>query len=190
MKNFTLLFLFLFAPTATGLAQDYAVDAGSILLGGGVSFTSQGGDLYTFGDSRANTLTFNPTTQYFVLPGIAAGGDVVLLRRSQGNVSTTSLSIGPVLSYYLGGPESNAYPFVSGSVLYTNSSVDFGDENIDSLSGLTYGVSGGLTLMLTPGVGIMGEVFYLIDRLNADEEGASGSGNTFGLQVGIAAFIF
>lgn len=72
-------------------------------------------------------------------------------------------------------------------MLYSNVSVDVGDED-RSISGLTYGVSGGLTLMLTPGVGIMGEVFYLIDSF--DVEDGPDSGNTFGLQVGIAAFIF
>ena len=55
-------------------------------------------------------------------------------------------------------------------------------------SGRSFGAAGGILAMLSSAVGVTSELFYRIDK--ADVETFSNDTNTFGLAVGIAAFIF
>lgn len=195
MKKLLLLAfaLALLAPLSTR-AQDYAIDQGSYRVGGSASFVSRGGDLYEgFDDERQNTLLLNPSTQLFVAPGLAIGADALINRTSQGDVTVTTLSAGPSLAYFFGGPESTAYPFVSASPLFSlirseidNEFDDFGFE----ATGFGAQFSGGVAFLLARNVAFTAEGFYLTESLKSEEADESASGNTFGVQLGVTAFVF
>lgn len=176
---------------ATGAAaQDYPVDEGSYLIGGSISFTSQGGDLYAGADDeRVNTFLINPNFHYFIVPNLAIGAEVLINRASQGDVSQTTFGIGPSVSYFFGGPESSIYPFVTAGPIYSRIAIDFGEES-RSASGFGGRFSGGIASMLTRNVALTGEVFYLFESLKLEDAEESLSGNTFGIQFGVTAFIF
>jgi hypothetical protein len=165
-------------------AQEYAID-----LGGSASFTTQGGDLYEDQDGgRRTTLLVNPTALYFVAPGFAIGGEAFISRRGQGGGSTTSLGIGPSIAYFIGGPDSSAYPFFSASGFI--SSTEFSGVSQTGLGGQ---FSGGVAIKLSRSVALTGSTFLLIESVDFSNEfgdSASISGNTFGFELGVTAFIF
>ena len=178
----------LFAPSA--LAQTYAIDKGSYLLGGGLSFTSQGGDLFVGGsdDDRIISISITPTLGYFVAPGLALGGDVQLQRASRSEFSSTSITIGPSLAYYFGQPTTRTYPFIEAGIGYTRISFDFDESDSGSTNGYQFGVSGGLSHMIARNVALTGALFY--QNQTFSDDGESASGDTFGFQGGVTAFIF
>ena len=175
----------LVVPSA--LAQSYAIDKGSYLLGGAVGFSSLGGDLYG-SDDRATTINVSPTFSYFVTPGLALGAEVSYARQSKGDFSLSTLGLGPNLAYYFGGPASTTYPFVSASALYTslNTDSDFGGGDA---SGFGFGLAGGLAHMLARNVALTGSLFYQTQSFSEDGED-SVSGNILGFQGGVTAFIY
>lgn len=171
---------FLLVPSA--LAQDYAIDKGSYLLDGALSFSSQGGD--GTGD-RASSFTVSPAFAYFVSPGLALGGSLGFQRSSQGESSASLIRVGPNLSYYFGQPMSKTYPFVSAEVGYSRLSADFGDSSRSgSASGYQLGVSGGLSYMIARNVGLTGALFFQRETIDSD------SADAFGFQGSVTAFIF
>lgn len=177
-----LLVALLIAPNV--LAQSYAIDKGSYLLGGTVSFSSEGGDDILYGGERVSTLTLNPSFAYFVTSGLALGADVLYSSASSGGASITSLGLGPNLAYFFGGPTSSAYPFISAGIAYTSTDVGV------TLSGFGADVSGGVTFMVARNVGLTAEAFFQTSSLSADELDDSFGMNTFGLRGGVTAFIF
>ncbi len=171
------------APSA--FAQTYAIDKGSYLLGGTVSFTSTGGDTLFDEDERLTEFSINPDLAYFVIPGLALGANVSYSRISERNFSFTTIGIGPSIAYYFGGPANKAYPFVAGSVLYASSDGD--------ISGFGSELAGGVSYMIARNVGLTGEAFYRLSRLSGDVfPGVERDfdSNTFGLRGGVTAFIF
>lgn len=174
--------VFLFVPVAVLHAQTSALDRGSINIAGDAAFTSSGsasnGD-----DDRTTQLIIRPTAQYFVIPGLALGGEVVVAHTSRDNNSSTSIGAGPSVAYYFGRGERTVHPFVSASltVLRTSFENDFTDQ---STSATAYRGSGGILLMLSRSVGITGELFY--QGQNSEDFDR----NTYGLAFGVSAFVF
>ncbi len=176
----------LLGVASPALAQDYATDRGAWLLGGTVSYTSDGGELYENLDGdRQNTALLNPRALYFVSPGLAIGGQVVVQYASQGDASFTTLGIGPEIAYYFGGAGSTVYPFVDANVSYANLS----SEGFDA-SGFGFGFGAGAAFMLSPSVALVGGGSYTIENLSVDQVDESFSGNRFRLELGVSAFIF
>lgn len=172
----------LLAPGA--LAQSYPIDKGSYLLGGTVSFTSQGDD--DDDGERLTTLELNPSFAYFVTPGLALGADMFYVSREFIGRSSTSTGIGPQLAYYFGGPTSKSYPFLAVGVSYT--SMDFGV----TYSGFGADLSGGMVFMVARNVGLTTEAFYQVLSLSADTDFGDDefSTNAIGIRGGVTAFIF
>jgi hypothetical protein len=106
------------------------ISKGSIIIGGAVSFASQGGDLYANGDDRQNTLSFMPNALFFVADNIAVGGQLNFTRAWQGDVSSTQFGIGPTAGYFL-DVDSSIYPYGAVGLSYQNLSIDsnFADES-------------------------------------------------------------
>lgn len=174
------------ALATTASAQDYAVDQGSLVLGGTVSFTSEGGDLNENADGdRANSLLLNPSVLYFVTPGLGIGGDLYVEYASQGDFSATAIGVGPEVAYFFGGPDSSVYPFVAGTISYVSLSSDFFDA-----SGIGFGLSAGAAFMLTQSVALTAQADYEISNVTFEQTDNTESGNTFRLAMGIAAFLF
>ena len=180
----------LFAPGV--FAQSYPIDKGSSLLGGTISFSSQGGDLFTGdGDNdRLTSVSVNPTFGYFVTPGLALGGDVQFQKDSQGDFSSTSIGIGPSIAYYFGQPATRTFPFISATVgyTYTSLSYDSGVFGSQGINGYQFGVSGGLSHMIARNVALTGALFY--QNQTFTEDGESASGDAYGFRGGVTAFIF
>jgi hypothetical protein len=153
---------------------------GSILLGGAAGFTSQGGDIV--GDERLTTITIIPSFLYFIAPNVAIGGTISLINTSRSGNSSTLLGIGPKVAYYFGDQNKKTFPFIAGSFIY--------NSRIDAYTKSDILFSGGFTTLLNKYVGITGEAFYLIENRKWEGSDKSHSGNTFGFQLGIAAFIF
>lgn len=185
MPKFVLAASVLFsAVSAIAQAQTagptYALDKGSLIVGGEGSFTSTGFD---GDDNRSVALLVNPAVQYFVRPKLALGGELNLARFSAGDQSVKLFGVGPRITYFFGGPDSRLHPLVSGSVSWVRSS--YGDDRSDSQAG--YRAAAGALYRLTRSVGITGEVFSQGEIEDSDEDLGL---NTFGLQFGIAAFVF
>lgn len=170
-------------------SQSFATDKGSIIVGGTAGFSSQGGDMYESGGDRANSLSVNPEFGFFVAPSVAIGGTAVINYVSQGDASSTTIGGGPSISYLIGGPESKTYPFVSLSPVYTSVSYDYGSFD-SSASG--FGMLGqvGAVMMAARNVGVNVGIFYLYESYSSDDFDDSMSGNTYGVQVGITAFVY
>lgn len=188
------LFLFIFAasilvaPSAAG--QSFATDRGSWLVGGSASFTSQGGDMYEDNGDRLNTISLSPSAAYFVTRGLAVGGAVVFDRLSQGDFSATSLGVGPSFFYFFGSPNASVYPFIGVNPVYTTTSVDLGDLGNETIDGYGVIAQGGVALLLTRNVAFTVGAFYAYEKQNHEDLDESLDGNSFGLRVGLAAFVF
>jgi hypothetical protein len=107
------------------------------------------------------------------------------------------------VTYYLGEPDAEVFPFVAANLLLLRSSrsvdlgsvdigfgdpVELGEEDI-TLTGLAVDIQAGFTYMLARNVGLTTAAFFLYERLGSDDTDAQ-AGNTLGVQVGITAFIF
>lgn len=158
----------------------HALGRGSLLIGGHGHFQSTGSNDDDDFDIRVSELRVNPSLQYFVAPGFAIGGELTVHRLALGGLAGTTFGIGPRFSYYFGGPGAAVHPFLATSGTFLFSPSD---------DGLAIGVrpSVGLLVMLARNVGITGEGFFSFDTPLSDD---GGSTNTFGLAVGIAAFVF
>ncbi len=179
----TLLVLAIAVPAA---GQEYAIDKGSVLLDGTASITSQGGELYenAAGD-RGNAILLNPSVLYFVAPGLAVGGDLYVENASQGDISVTTIGVGPTIAYFFGDSDSSVYPFLGATVNYTSLSADGFDA-----SGFGFGLAGGADFMLTESVAITAQLDYSIENLSVDQADEAFTGNTLRVMLGVAAFLF
>jgi len=179
---FACLCILLGAPFNTAHGQTHAVDRGSVLIGGRVSFTSVATENDGASErNRLNQLVVNPSGQYFITPGLAVGGDVLYSYASNDGSTVTQYGIGPAVTYFFGREERSYYPFVSGSVGVTR----FNRGGLDEGRTQTrYRGSGGILVMLNQRVGVTGELFYQ----RTDNEQLQT--NAFGLAFGISAFLF
>jgi hypothetical protein len=162
------------------------ISKGSIIIGGAVSFASQGGDLYANGDDRQNTLSFMPNALFFVADNIAVGGQLNFTRAWQGDVSSTQFGIGPTAGYFL-DVDSSIYPYGAVGLSYQNLSIDsnFADE---SINGFQYRIGAGILTQIKQ-AGITVELAFVGDSFSP-EDGDSISGNTIQLSVGVVGLIF
>src|SRR5690606_33508685 len=80
------LALLLLAPSLVQ-AQSYAIDKGSLMIGGTAGFSSTGGEGT---DDRLTQILINPSLQYFVTRGLAFGGEVTLQHFSRGDSEATT----------------------------------------------------------------------------------------------------
>ena len=181
-------------PTVLGLlavsstvvhAQSYAVDRGSILIDGQAAFRSQ--QLIVDGEpigDRVTQLTLAPSALYFVVPGLAVGGELTFGYASAGDNSYRSWGVGPAVSYYFGRGRRSVHPYVGASAQVLKNSSDGAttyEETIRSYRGIA-----GLLFMLGDAVGVNAEVYY--SNTGLDERDAEES--AYGLALGISAFVF
>jgi len=153
------------------LAQAYAVDRGSFVIGGGTSF-SRSAPASTFSRERRTGVSIHSQAQYFIAARLAVGGSMVLGSSTHGDRGRNmSTGVGPAFSYYFGHDESTVLPSVGTSALYVAS-----DQQV--FRGVT---SIGLTVLITRHVAFSGEWF-----LGADL--ASTRAEVVGLQLGVRVF--
>jgi hypothetical protein len=177
-----ILALSLFMPIRTFAQKAYAVDKGSMLVGGSAGFTSIGGDAIDEDGDRVSVFVINPDLLFFVSPHVALGGAVSVVSVSFGGESNTTFGIGPTVGYYFGNENSKTYPFIKGRFIYTNDADDFSETDFQ--------FEGGAAFMIAKNVALTGSAFYLIQSFKPEGADESISGNTFGIQFGIEAFVF
>ena len=185
-KAFMMAALLTVTATTSISAQSYATDKGSIQLSGSASWVSTKEDDE---DDRGTTIVVQPSLRYFITPGLAVGTSVMLGHTSQGDIRSTSYGIGPSVAYYFGGAATKVHPFVSAGLDWSKSSFDPpGGAPDNDITFTSPHVSAGLLLLLSSSVGVETELFYRRQTVAVDE--GDTKLNMFGLQVGIAAFIF
>ena len=195
-KALVILVAFLLLTGIT-FGAEYPIDKGSTIISGGFSFTNSSGELYEDEEGHSTTtLTLAPSVLTFVVPNFAVGGHFQLTRVSQGDANATGLAIGPKLGYFVGGPDSKAYPFFGMGFAYLRNTYKveydgyWGYEREEyTISGTKFFFSAGVAIMVTPHLAIACEGTYNIDNLKP-EHGESASGNSFGILVGLGGFIF
>ena len=185
MPRYLVVAVVLLALPPAASSQTFAIDQGAIRIGGTISFTSAGGELYGFDRERVNSAILNPSALYFVLPGFAVGGGLRVENTSQGDFSTTTIGIGPEAIYYFGNPDSRLYPFVGAGIGYSSLNA----EGFDN-SGVYYGFEIGAAFMLSESVALTTQMDYSIHHQSVDQLDESFTGTIFGLSVGVAAFLF
>jgi hypothetical protein len=171
-------------PASDTSKAQFAVDKGSVLVGGSVSFTL----------NRVNGITstqfiFNPQALVFVIPNLGVGGSVQFISISSSGFTQTLIGIGPTLAYYFGDKSSSAYPFLRGGFLYTSTS---SGGSSSSITGTIIDFAGGVTIMASKSVGIELGVFLQIINQSQTFSGRtfnSDSGSA-GVRAGVSAFIF
>jgi hypothetical protein len=184
----------------SALAQSFPTDKDSKIVSGSFAFSSMGGDLYESGEDgdRMTSIQFYPSVSYFVTPGFALGGKLILERLSQGDDGFTTWGIGPQLLYFIGGNQPKVtvkgatYPYFGAAFLYTSSTVKMellGETEESTTSGTIISFGGGICNMLSNTVGLTVEASYEIDNMKP-EEGDSQSGNKFNILAGIVAFLW
>ena len=165
-------------------AQSHATDRGSIAVGGSASFTSGKAE---GADDRTTLLDVRPMVQYFVGPGVAVGGTLTVGRSSNGNTTSTTLGIGPLLTFYFNQVSPTVLPFISAEFTVGQTSFDapvaVADANTSTIQG-----AAGLLFMLSSSVGVNSQLFYR--HQNFSQDGDDSEANVFGLAFGIAAFVF
>lgn len=170
---------------AFAFSQEYAVDQGSTIILGTVSFTSEGGDLYENADGdRLTTLSIAPTAIYFVAPNIGLGASVAYQTMSQGGSNYHVLGVGPTVGYFIGNPDSKNFPYLAAGIQYNT----MGNGN--SISGTDIVLGGGILFTVKDHIGIVLDVGYHMQSLKPEGADDSTSGNIIAVGIGIAGLLF
>lgn len=117
--------------------------------------------------SRYAEYRFNPGVLFFVLPGLAVGGELNLSRFSSDGNAVHTYRLGPALRYYLWGPEKKAHPDLAAAV-----SAAITDSPHSDYTQSGYRAAGGGLFLLSPAVGLNGEIFYDVNRTGVTHEGS------------------
>jgi hypothetical protein len=174
------------------VASGGPVDKGSILVLGMTSagFASESGDLYENMDGDGLTsISFYPAGLYFFMPNLAIGASVDICNESQGDWSTTDITIGPEVAYFFNLEGSSIIPYVGASFGYMSDSWDDGTDN-GTDDGFSFTGMGGAVLMAGNHVGFSGQLYVSQTSITFEGADESVSGTTFGVRFGVMGFIF
>ena len=184
-------------------AQQLPIQKGSIQVAGTASLTHER-DIGN--DVGWTSLELSPRVGYFVARGLAVNWNLHFRRTwfadepTITNQRSLEWGIGPGLTYYFSTRARHLFPFVSARTLFTRSSIhatvtNAGREELTSgrSTNNVWLVSAGALYMVGTHVGVTSELFYQHEYFTARYGISPGSGNSsemYGLQWGIAAFIF
>jgi hypothetical protein len=177
------------AHSAVAQAQ-WALDKGSVAVGGTASYSRAGGEVQGF--NKKTTVSLNPYVYFFTSQNVAFGGELYLENssRDQGESSTT-LGVGPSALFTFADSTSSWYPFLQMSALlaWISQSSPY-TTTASTVSGTGFGLelAGGGTYMIGRHVGITALLYYQVQWFTVDSE--SKSGNQYGFRVGLTGFIF
>jgi hypothetical protein len=159
-------------------------------VGGSIMFQSMSGDLYENSDGDAMTVfQLSPSATMFIgFPGLAVGGTLNFANGSQGDFSSNTWGIGPIVQYYFGADQDKEfYPFVSGAFIYTSMTTDDGTNEVEATQ-TRIRLSGGGLYLLNNNVGLNAQLTFDMDSMTPDG-GDAIDGNVFGVEVGFSIFI-
>lgn len=201
MKKAIIILAMALLVAATVSSAEGPVDKGSMIVGGEVSFSSQGGDAYENDDGDGVTnIGFSPFLAFFVAPSIAVGGEILYEKSSQGDYSQSTFGVGPTVAYFFNldatrtEVKGTVYPYVQAFFKYAKYTSGPG---YDFKRTVTYfGGKGGIMYMLTEHWAVNTNLYYQSENYKQTEpevpegEDDSVSGNTLGFNVGVTAFLF
>lgn len=151
-------------------SQAQTVNAGAWMVGGLAGFESSKAD----GDDDAtNTILINPNIGYFVIDNLGIGLNLGFANVSHGDFSSTGLGVGPYARYYV---FQGLFPQVG--IMYN--STKFEDEDAVTSTDINLGV--GYSFFLNNSVAVEPMLGYTIG-------GGDDKTNTFGLMIGVQAFL-
>lgn len=167
---------------AAAAGQTPALEQGTHVLGGSAGFSIS----QTGADDNAVTIALLPHVEYFVVDGLALGGQLGFIRTRVRDDATTSFHVGPVATYYL-VQEGSAHPFVRAAAAWQRTSFEHDVASGSNTSLRTTG-SVGLLYLLSEAVGVEAELY--LSRAGFD----NGFGQEVhriqgGLRIGVAAFL-
>jgi hypothetical protein len=171
-------------------SQDFG-NKGIIELGGTVGFNST-----TFvangesADDAQTTFWFNPYVGYFFMNGFEVGIIPTFATSSLGDNSTTSFGIllAPAWIFDL---RNCWYPFIEGRIGYNTETYSPGVGDDQTWSGLEWGARGGIKAQVGKHALVNVGIFYTQQTWNPkDWEGDRNGYNIFGIEAGVAVFIY
>lgn len=105
---------------------EYAVDKGSNMFGITAGLINASGDLYRGEGGKSFTaILFMPHTVHFFVRNLGIGGDLLLLLTAQGDNKSTTVGVGPKISYFFGGKDSQAYPYLTSGFYYLMNDIEY-----------------------------------------------------------------
>ncbi len=162
----------------------HAIDKGSVLVGGSAQISRTTSESGT-SEATSTSVFVNPRALLFVAPRVAVGGDVSIGRISAGDVSSSSVGVGPAFRYYLRAAGATSLPYLGAAARISRASFEGpgsadGSETSRDVEGVL-----GIDWMISRQVGIAGEAFVAYFSRGS---GPSRSATTFGVRFGIDAF--
>jgi hypothetical protein len=168
----------------------WALDKGSVAIGGHASFGIAGGMVQGFNDKT--TIDLAPFAYYLTASNIGVGALVYVNSSSRKDgESSTTMGVGPSLLLAFADSSYSWYPFLQLTGLWASASekspyVESGQ--VKTGSGFALEFAGGGTYMIGRHVGINVQGYYQVQWITVDAE--SNTGKQYGLRVGITGFIF
>jgi len=149
---------------------------GSILIGGtaGFSVTNYPGDF------NASVISVTPLAGFFITDKLAVGGGINLTFLG-GDADGSTIGLSPMARYYFNGDGSTRF-FGQGGLTWQN--VNPGGD-FDSQSAFGFGLGVGLDYFFNERVALEAILGY--NNLKGEDD--DGSTGTFGISLGVAAFI-
>lgn len=172
-------------------AAENPIDKGSVILAGDIFFQSQSGDLYeNYQGDALTTISVMPSVSFFVVPGLAIGGNAEVFSLSQGGRSQTLYLVGPTVGGYFNMTRTRTE--VKGSIYtYIEALFMFGGmTNGSDIQILNYGGMGGVMVMLSNAVAADFNILFQGESWKPDDANESTTGTTLRFGVGISAFLW
>lgn len=163
---FTLLSAFAFLLAAQTVSAQ-TVSKGAWMIGGTAGFSST---KFKSSDNSVSMLNISPSIGLYVIDDLAVGLGLSYASVSFDGDSESSTSLSPFVRYYVVNP------------IFLQAGVDLG---LDEGSGMAVNAALGYSWFLNDNVAIEPQLFYQ----NFNRDGEVGDFSTFGLAIGIQAFI-
>ena len=191
MKHFLIISTIILCFAFSAIAGTTPVDKGSYILGGSVSFTSMGGDLYEDANGESQSVFLvAPEFGYFFSPGFMGGAIVEFSSYSIHGENYSDFMFGPMVAYYFNA--ANITDDAKGTVLpYLKAFAMFGSTELGTDGSWTkFGGKGGINYFLSNAVAVDFGVQFYSDSFKPDGADESTTGTVFSFGAGIKAFIF
>ncbi len=193
MKPLFLILLgsMMFVPQNPLFSQPgWALDKGSVAVGGTASVSVAGGLIQGFNDKT--TVDLKPFAYWFTSPNVGVGGELYLSSSSRKDgESSTTIAIGPSVLLAFADSSYTWYPFLQLGGLFASVSekspyVESGNQK--SGTGFALELGGGGTYMLGRRAGITVQLYYQAQWITIASEAKTGK--LYGMRVGVTGFIF
>ncbi len=169
--------------------QQYATDRGVVLLAG-TGNVSHFHDRSSGGSST--TIRLNPRVGYFVIPGLALTANLQVASSSYDNGSTRAWGAGPGATYYFRHRRVVLNPYLAVRTLYYRETTHLDGVPDLATEQFSWAGAAGVSLFVARNAALLGELYYQHFHLTVAAQGnsVSASAEEYGLQVGVAVFVF